>query len=158
MLMQVSAVLNRDDRGRRADFHSLRHSYGTLLAKSGVAPRMAMALMRHTDMRLTMNVYTDPRIFDLAGAVEKLPTLQWTHRSRKRRRQLGPMAGRPAQLGAAKASVLRRQLRNPQTETINTTVPGFGMMPAQMIDEPPKTSDAAFAPMYVPSLAHRRTP
>jgi hypothetical protein len=34
-----------------------------------------MALMRHTDMRLTMNVYTDPRIFDLAGAVEKLPTL-----------------------------------------------------------------------------------
>jgi len=33
-----------------------------------------MALMRHTDMRLTMNVYTDPRIFDLAGAVAKLPT------------------------------------------------------------------------------------
>ena len=64
-----------DDRGRRADFHSLRHSYGSLLAKSGVAPRVAMALMRHTDMRLTMNVYTDPHIFDLAGAVEKLPTL-----------------------------------------------------------------------------------
>ena len=63
-----------DDRGRRADFHALRHSYGTLLAKSGVAPRVAMTLMRHTDMRLTMNVYTDPRIFDLAGAVEKLPS------------------------------------------------------------------------------------
>ena len=29
--------------------------------------------MRHTDLRLTMKVYTDPRIFDLAGAVEKLP-------------------------------------------------------------------------------------
>jgi hypothetical protein len=28
--------------------------------------------MRHTDMRLTMTVYTDPRIFDLTGAVEKL--------------------------------------------------------------------------------------
>ena len=64
-----------DDRGRRADFHALRHSYGSLLAKSGVAPRVAMALMRHTDMRLTMNVYTDPRIFDLAGAVEKIPNL-----------------------------------------------------------------------------------
>ena len=63
-----------DDRGRRA-VHALRHSYGTLLAKSGVAPRVAMALMRHTDMRLTMNVYTDPRIFDLAGAVAKLPAL-----------------------------------------------------------------------------------
>jgi len=64
-----------DDRGRRADFHSLRHSYGTMLATSGVAPRIAMALMRHTDMRLTMNRYTDPRIFDMAGAVEKMPSL-----------------------------------------------------------------------------------
>jgi hypothetical protein len=34
-----------------------------------------MSLMRHTDLRLTMNVYTDPRIFDLAGAVAKLPPI-----------------------------------------------------------------------------------
>jgi len=31
--------------------------------------------MRHTDMRLTMNVYTDPRMFDMNGAVEKLPAM-----------------------------------------------------------------------------------
>jgi hypothetical protein len=62
-----------DDAGRRADLHALRHSYGTLLSKGGVSPREAMSLMRHTDLRLTMKVYTDPRIFDLAGAVEKLP-------------------------------------------------------------------------------------
>jgi integrase len=62
-----------DDAGRRADLHALRHSYGTLLSKGGVSPREAMYLMRHTDLRLTMKVYTDPRIFDLAGAVEKLP-------------------------------------------------------------------------------------
>jgi integrase len=67
--LDKAGVSYLDDRGRRPDFHALRHSYGTLLAKSGVAPRAAMALMRHTDMRLTMNVYTDPRIFDLAGAV-----------------------------------------------------------------------------------------
>lgn len=65
----------RDDRGRQADFHSLRHTYGSMLAKAGIAPRVAMSLMRHTDLRLTMNVYTDPRIFDLAGAVELLPSL-----------------------------------------------------------------------------------
>ena len=58
------------------DFHALRHTYGSLLAKAGIAPRVAMSLMRHTDMRLTMNVYTDPRIFDLSGAVEKLPALE----------------------------------------------------------------------------------
>src|SRR5206468_10096716 len=62
-----------DDAGRRADIHCLRHSYGTLLSKGGVSPREAMSLMRHTDLRLTMKVYTDPRIFDLSGAVEKLP-------------------------------------------------------------------------------------
>lgn len=62
-----------DDLGRRADIHAMRHSYGTLLSKGGVSPREAMSLMRHTDLRLTMKVYTDPRIFDLAGAVEKLP-------------------------------------------------------------------------------------
>jgi hypothetical protein len=26
-------------------------------------------------MKLTMNVYTDPRMFDMAGAVEKLPAM-----------------------------------------------------------------------------------
>ena len=36
---------------------------------------VAMSMMRHTDMRLTMNVYTDPRVCDMAGAVEKLPAM-----------------------------------------------------------------------------------
>ena len=62
-----------DNGGRRADVHAMRHSYGTLLSIGGVSPREAMSLMRHTDMRLSMRTYTDPKIFDLAGAVEKLP-------------------------------------------------------------------------------------
>jgi integrase len=62
-----------DSEGRRADIHALRHTYGTLLSQSGATPREAMELMRHTDLSLTMKVYTDPRIFDLAGAVERLP-------------------------------------------------------------------------------------
>ena len=64
-----------DADGRQADFHSLRMTFGTMLAKSGVAPRTAMELMRHTDLRLTMNVYTDPRLLNTAGAVEDLPDL-----------------------------------------------------------------------------------
>lgn len=64
-----------DGEGRRADFHALRHTFGTLLSKAGVSPRMAMELMRHTQIGLTMKHYTDPRIFDLVGAVEKLPKL-----------------------------------------------------------------------------------
>ena len=64
-----------DADGRQADFHSLRMTFGAMLAKNGVAPRTAMELMRHTDLRLTMNVYTDPTILNTAGAVEDLPDL-----------------------------------------------------------------------------------
>ena len=73
--LKAAGIDWKDSEGRRADFHALRHTYGTLLSKAGVSPREAMELMRHTDLRLTMKVYTDPRIFDLAGAVEKLPTI-----------------------------------------------------------------------------------
>ena len=34
--------------------------------------------MRHSDISLTMNVYTDPRLLDIAGAVERLPDLPLT--------------------------------------------------------------------------------
>ena len=73
--LTAAGIDHVDERGRRADLHALRHTYGSMLAKAGIAPRVAMTLMRHTDLRLTMNVYSDPRIFDLAGAVEKLPAL-----------------------------------------------------------------------------------
>jgi integrase len=65
----------RDAAGRVADFHALRHSYVTLLSLSGVAPKLAQELARHSDIRLTMNVYTHAGLYDLAGAVESLPRL-----------------------------------------------------------------------------------
>ena len=36
-----------DAEGKRADFHSLRYSFCTFLAKAGVPIRTAMELMRH---------------------------------------------------------------------------------------------------------------
>ena len=71
--LRHAGIAVEDDRGRVVDFHALRVSYGTMLAAAGVAPRVAMELMRHTDIRLTMGVYTDPRILDTAGAVARLP-------------------------------------------------------------------------------------
>jgi integrase len=71
--LSAAGIAYTDATGRRVDIHALRHTFGTLLSKVGVSPREAMSLMRHTDIRLTMNVYTDPRIFNLAAAVEKLP-------------------------------------------------------------------------------------
>ena len=53
--------------------HALRHSFGTHLSRAGVAPRVAQAAMRHSDIALTMNTYTDARLLDTAEAVEALP-------------------------------------------------------------------------------------
>jgi integrase len=65
----------RDERERTVEVHALRHSFGTLLSKGGVAPQIAQAAMRHSTIDLTMNVYTDPRLLDVAGAMEALPAL-----------------------------------------------------------------------------------
>jgi integrase len=56
-------------RGRTIDVHALRHSFGTLLSKGGVAPRTAQAAKRHSSIDLTMNTYTDPKLLDVHGAL-----------------------------------------------------------------------------------------
>ncbi len=56
------------------DVHSLRHTTATYLAKAGVAPRTAQAIMRHSDIRLTFGVYTDPKALHPAAALEALPS------------------------------------------------------------------------------------
>ena len=76
-----------DERGRSIDIHALRHTFGTHLSKSGVAPRTAQALMRHSDIDLTMNVYTDPTLLDRHGAVNSLPTMNSNANPTKRERQ-----------------------------------------------------------------------
>jgi integrase len=68
-----------DDRGYTVDVHALRHTFGTHLAK-GVLPRTAQAAMRHSTIQLTMNLYTDPRLLDVASALHSLPQLMH-HRS-----------------------------------------------------------------------------
>ncbi|MFN0131471.1 MAG: hypothetical protein ACKVW3_02905 [Phycisphaerales bacterium] len=64
-------VLKTDDRGRTIDVHALRHAP----LKAGVPLRTAQAAMRHSDPSLTANVYTDPKLLDVAGAVARLPNL-----------------------------------------------------------------------------------
>ena len=73
----AAGIKKRDERGRTIDVHALRHSFGTLLSKAGVAPRTAQAAMRHSKIDLTMNVYTDPKLLDVQGALDALPSLEW---------------------------------------------------------------------------------
>jgi integrase len=67
-----------DELGRRVDFHALRYTFDTNLQVAGVAPRVVMELMRHSDMRLSAKTYTDttrlPVYQELAKLISPLPS------------------------------------------------------------------------------------
>ncbi len=73
--LKLAGIPKRDERGRTIDVHGLRHTFCTLLARGGVAPRTAQAAMRHSDPELTANHYTDPKLLDVHGALDALPEL-----------------------------------------------------------------------------------
>ena len=60
------------------DFHSLRHTFGTTLARAGVHPRTLMALMDHGTIQITMALYAHSMPEDERAAVDKLPNLEPT--------------------------------------------------------------------------------
>jgi len=76
--LKAAGIEFLDTKGRRADFHSLRHTLATNLALSGAAPRIAMEVMRHSDMRLTTKTYTDAGLLPVSDAVLGLPSLMNT--------------------------------------------------------------------------------
>jgi integrase len=56
------------------DFHSLRGTFITNLARGGVHPKMAQRLARHSTIELTMNTYTKLATDELRPALDALPT------------------------------------------------------------------------------------
>jgi integrase len=71
--LEAADILYSTDVGV-ADFHALRHTFGTLLAQLGVSPQETQKLMRHSDINLTMNTYTHITLLDKAKAISKLPS------------------------------------------------------------------------------------
>ena len=59
--------------GLYADFHSMRHLFITSLERAGISPRMAQTLARHSDIRLTLGLYTHVELHDQTAAIESLP-------------------------------------------------------------------------------------
>jgi integrase len=72
--LAAAGIAKCDAQGRTVDVHCLRHTFATLLARNGVSPSVAQKLMRHSDIRLTMNTYTHLELADTAGAVASLPS------------------------------------------------------------------------------------
>lgn len=71
---RAGLVIANDD-GETIDFHALRTSFITSLARSGVHPATAQRLARHSSITLTMNTYTKLDDVDLREAIEKLPPI-----------------------------------------------------------------------------------
>ncbi len=85
---EASAFLAyRDDAGRVADFHALRHTFISNLAAGGVHPKTAQALARHSTITLTMDRYSHVYRGELASALDVLPDLS------------APLTGRTAATG-----------------------------------------------------------
>jgi integrase len=54
------------------DFHALRHSYITMVVKSGCSVKVAQELARHSDPKLTLNVYSHLGVHDLTQGLTGL--------------------------------------------------------------------------------------
>jgi integrase len=61
-----------DSERRYTDFHALRHTFITMVGKSGVSAREHMDLARHSSYTMTAR-YSHSRFYDLAAAVQGLP-------------------------------------------------------------------------------------
>jgi hypothetical protein len=71
--LKAAKIPYRNDQGKVFDFHALRHHFITSLVKSGVHPKEAQVLARHSTITLTMDRYAHSDIRDKQGAVERLP-------------------------------------------------------------------------------------
>ena len=86
---ESSFLTARDASGRVVDFHALRHTFITRLARSGVAPAVAKSLARHSTITLTMDHYTHTLIEEERAALDRLPSIQTTEQARVDSRATG---------------------------------------------------------------------
>jgi integrase len=73
--LNLAGIPYRDELGRAFDVHALRHTTASYMGRGKVTPRVAQEFMRHSDIKLTMQTYTDPRLLDEAEALAALPGL-----------------------------------------------------------------------------------
>lgn len=72
-LLKRAGVSYKDALGRQADFHAIRRSLNTHMAQNGVDAHTRKEIMRHSELRLTLDVYTDSAVLPTVAAIEALP-------------------------------------------------------------------------------------
>lgn len=74
--LEAAGIAKKNATGRTLDVHALRATFCTLLNRAGVGLVTTQKLMRHSDARLTANIYTVLELTDTAGAVNALPKIE----------------------------------------------------------------------------------
>ncbi len=70
---EAAGIETQDTGAGKVVFHSLRHSTAQMLKESGVHPHDAQAILRHADIRTTMEIYTDHKVEHERNAINRLP-------------------------------------------------------------------------------------
>jgi len=81
--LKNAGIPYKDKEGRFSDFHSLRYTTASLLAASGVSPKVVQTIMRHSDINLTMQIYTHVYSEAPTKAIASLPDLSLPASSEK---------------------------------------------------------------------------
>jgi len=105
-----SFLIHTDEAGHVVDFHALRKTFITNLARSGVMPKAAQMLARHSTIDLTMNTYTQINVLDQAAAVEALPPIP-------------TLTPQPERQRAAATGTLGKMTSNDRPKKVPTVVP-----------------------------------
>ena len=92
--LAVAGIAKRDERNLVVDVHAMRHTFCTMLSRGGVAPRTAQAAMRHSSINLTMNTYTDPKLLNVAEAMNALPSFPLGENPRAQQQKATGTSGR----------------------------------------------------------------
>jgi len=98
-----------------ADFHSLRHTCGTMLTAAGVHPKTVQEIMRHSDINLTMGTYTHLQDSDKTDAINKLPKIQIT---KKKLAKTGTMDTPEKSTGNLTENSIKPQQNTPKSSKV----------------------------------------
>ncbi len=109
-----------DSAGRIVDFHALRHTFISSLARSGVHPKTAQALARHSTITLTMDCYTHVALTEMSAALKQIPDVPKL----------------PTQTGA------KGDQRNPELAVKLTVTPANSCQSVARVDAKPRRDDS----------------
>lgn len=71
--LRRAGVAEKDDKGRRCNFHSLKRRYVVRLIQSGANIDEVRRMARHRDVKTTLNYYTDADLTQLGAVADRLP-------------------------------------------------------------------------------------